>query len=160
MWPLFTLCAFAMVTGYVLVSEQVRDAAVASAPAAAALAANMGTYRSAVVDYVQGHPGAVENASVDMGVLNFPAWYSPLGPWRNVVVGTGTVVVYSQAVDAVGLAEQLASLSDGSVLAGLALPTAAPSSELTLHTPGGADTGIPLPAAVPAGSAVWMATLD
>ncbi len=161
MWPLFTICALAVASGYFLVSREVQQAAVTTTRAERFLASNMSTYRSMVVNYVREHPGAVVDGSIDDEVLVYPPWYTRHPQWRNHVVGSRVVVVYSNVPDAVGLADELVALSKGSILAGRARPASAGgASALTLHSPGRGDTGIAMPAVVPEGSAVWVATLE
>jgi hypothetical protein len=160
MWPLFTLCSLAVASGYFLMVQQVKEAAATPPPAGRFLAASMGTYRATVIDYVRQHPGAVVDASVNDDALQFPRWYTRHAQLGNHVIGSRTVVVYADVPDAAILAEALATLSQGSILAGMALPPAPGSSALTLHSPTGGDTGIAMPAVVPPGSAVWLATLE
>jgi PilM len=162
MWTVFTVCAFAAASGYFLLAHELKNLVTPGERIAVPAATNLATYRAAVVNFVMQHPGAVVDGSVEDGALSFPQWFTRFPQWHNYVVGSRMVVVYGSLPEAAGLAEEVAKVARGSMLAGRALPGYSPTGApaLTLHSPAQGDTAIVLPSVVPDGSAVWLASLD
>ncbi|MBN3819071.1 type IV pilus biogenesis protein PilM [Paraburkholderia sp. Se-20369] len=121
---------------------------------AQALAENLAIYRQATLDYARTHPGT--RGAVPVAKLPFPTWYPGANPlWRNYVMD-GTVVAYASAVPPVNITGEIATLADGSLLAGVAYRNA-------VVRPGNANpnapaNGVPLPAGlkIANGIPVWM----
>lgn len=118
-----------------------------------ALAEGMATYRAAVVEMARAQPafnGAVSEAS-----LSLPAWWQ-VQPALKATVQGQIVAVYVEPNDQqAGVLEEMFRLSAGSMLVGIANQASG-----TLHSPSTGDTGIAVPAGVPDGAPVWLATRD
>jgi hypothetical protein len=151
MWPLCILLAFASLAGYFSLADAVRDPVAAQAQQAD-LAANMATYRAALVRYLAAHPtfsGVVPDAN-----LQFPSWYVRYPWWRNDV-SDGTIVVYADGAVPANFTSEVVRLSNNSMLAG-----AANGATHRLYSPVFGDTGIGLPAVVPDRATVWLARIN
>ncbi|WGS47816.1 type IV pilus biogenesis protein PilM (plasmid) [Burkholderia sp. JSH-S8] len=121
---------------------------------AQALADNLAIYRQATLDYARMHPGT--RGAVPNTQLAFPSWYPGANSlWRNYLAG-GTVVTYAAAQPPVNISGEIATLADGSLLAGVAYRGAVvragyARSDLP-------SNGVPLPAGlkIANGLPVWM----
>ncbi|EDT04966.1 PilM [Burkholderia ambifaria IOP40-10] len=157
MFLIWIVAAFAMLTGaYALLGAEAAPAPAPLAPSAMALAANMSTYRQAVVAFARANPsfaGSVPAASL----APYLGATVPNSMWRNYVqpdtgyVGS-LVVVYAASASAAAAVDGIEQIAQGSALAGVALGA-------NLVSPG--NPAVPLPAAlantIPNGMPVWMA---
>jgi hypothetical protein len=162
MWNFVVLAALIAATGvYANRNQQTLDAAQGSL--AASTAADMGIYRSAVIDYFSDHDltsTSVSTASLKSGGY-LPEWsrmYQQSTPllWRNYRDADGVIYVYAASRPAQDLNAELAQLARNSVLLGFyrsGLPT--------LQSPVSGDTGIPItalsPMSIQDGAPVWIA---
>jgi len=157
MFLIWIVAAFAMLTGaYALLGAEAAPAPAPLAPSAMALAANMSTYRQAVVAFARANPsfaGSVPAASL----APYLGATVPNPVWRNYVQpNTGypgsLVVVYAASASAAAAVDGIEQIAQGSALAGVALGA-------NLVSPG--NPAVPLPAAlantIPNGMPVWMA---
>ncbi|KVC89320.1 pilus assembly protein PilM [Burkholderia ubonensis] len=155
MYALAAVLAFASIAA-VYATLQGPSAVPALQPSrnAQALAEDLAIYRQAALDYARTHPGT--RGAVPNTKLPFPTWYPNANPpWRNYVAD-GNVVAYAAAMPPVNIAGEIATLADGSLLAGVAYRN-------TVVRPGHANPnapadGVPLPAglAIADGAPVWM----
>lgn len=183
MWNILVFTVILSVCGYYSMASQQRlDASEKST--AYSLAMDMETYRDAVVQYYANNPGAPLNVSVPAATLTasgvFPSWAnsaSLCGQWNNYIDGNKMIYIYQLRQPAVNITLSIVALSQNSVLAGQAVYS---GGQLTLYAPADIATappstlsqssGIPeatdygthapivLPAAIPVGSPVWLAT--
>ena len=151
---MYALAIVAIFAALIAAYTTLTDSQMAFVPAASAqaLALNMGEYRQAVIDYVlQVDPGF--QGSVPAAKLSAVANYTPNPLWANYVQGN-MVVVYATSQPSSDVVSDIATLAQGSVMAGSAVN----GSEVS---PGDPTLAIPLPAAiaaaVPNGTPVWLA---
>ncbi|WP_431824390.1 type IV pilus biogenesis protein PilM [Burkholderia sp. F1] len=122
--------------------------------AAQALADNLAIYRLATLDYARLHPGT--RGAVSNEQMKFPSWYPGANAlWRNYIAG-GTVVTYAAARPPVNISGEIAALSDGSLLAGVAYRGAVVRAGYARNDL--PSNGVPLPAGlkIANGLPVWM----
>jgi hypothetical protein len=156
MLMIWIVTAFAMLTGaYALLGHEA--APVPQGPSTMALAANMSTYRAAVVAFARAHP-AFEGAVPAASLAPYLGASVPDSMWRNYVqpntAYTGSlVVIYATTTAARDVIVGMEQLAQGSALAGVAVGA-------SIVSPGNA-LAVPLPdalaSAIPAGMPVWMA---
>lgn len=137
MWNIMMLSAMLAFAGYYTLAD-LRILPEPQSVAAKNLAASMGTYRQAVINYASANP-AVTGQSVD------PSAYFPIGytsedasRWSNYVEPDGTIYVFRDPNQALPLniTAEIVSLSQNSVLAG-----EAGAADNLLHAP--ADVATP-----------------
>jgi hypothetical protein len=148
MWALWILAGMISVTGYFAVARDV-NAAPATARSAD-MAWNMGVYRAAVIGYVGAHPGF--SGSVPAESLALPPWYRRDPRWKNKVEG-GRIAVYADDAVPDDVITELVTLSKNSLFVGIA------DDSGVLRSPLYGKTQIALPAGIPSGAAVWLATI-
>ncbi|PCE32382.1 type IV pilus biogenesis protein PilM [Burkholderia ubonensis] len=155
MYALAAVLSFASIAAvYATLQGQSAIPALQPPRIAQALADNLAIYRQAALDYARLHPGT--RGAVSATQLTFPSWYPGANPlWRNYVAG-GTVVTYAAAPPPVNISGEIATLADGSLLAGVAYRGAVvragyARSDLP-------SNGVPLPAGlkIANGLPVWM----
>jgi len=151
MWAFWIVVAFAALVGGLTTADRVREADSAVLQAAA-LAANMAVYRTAVVARARSTPSF--SGTVPDDALSFPAWYVRNPLWTNIVSG-GMVTVYAAQQPPVYMTGELVQAARNSIFAGEAR-----AATHTLYSPSVGDTGITLPPAVPDRVPVWMASLN
>lgn len=118
-----------------------------------ALAESMATYRAAVVRLAREQPAF--EGPVSPAALSLPAWWQAQPELKAIVQGR-MVAVYVEIDDQrKGLLQEMLRLAGGSMLVGLANRASG-----TLHSPSAGNTGIAVPAGVPDGVPVWLATRD
>ena len=117
-----------------------------------ALAQSMAAYRAAVVDMARAHPNF--EGDVSEAALSLPAWWQTRPGLKAVVQGR-MIAVYVGADEQDGVLQEMLHLAAGSILVGIASRASG-----TLHSPSTGDTGITVPAGVPDGAPVWLATRD
>lgn len=115
-------------------------------------AESMATYRSASVAYARAHPSFEGELASES--LSLPTWWRDTGSVGARVEGR-LVVVYLRQRAPLDLLPQMRRLAAGSLLVGLAHRATG-----TLLSPDHGDTGIPVPASIPDGTPVWLATRD
>ncbi|MGH8778317.1 type IV pilus biogenesis protein PilM [Paraburkholderia sp.] len=156
MYAIWVLIVFGVLTGaYALFDSEL----VSSTPTAAnvSLAANMATYRQAVVVYAQNNPTFQGQAPVALPAgtptASMQNYVIPnnLLPNTNGVPGS-LVVIYGLSSSSGAAAMDVEQMAQGSALAGVALAG-------NVQSPG--NQSVPLPAeiaaTVPNGAVVWMA---
>ncbi|EGF32208.1 pilM; PilM [Oxalobacteraceae bacterium IMCC9480] len=156
MWIIAIITIIASLTGYASMTSQIALTRVADAARVTSLAANMASYRTGVVNYVNANPGTVGTVSAPA----FPTGYVALNPpqWTNTVLNGGTIAVYSIGVSPPGLIKGLSALAQHSVMAGRANTASG-----RIEAPGTpANDQIPLPAltGITNGAAIWLAHRD
>lgn len=127
------------------------------------VAAEMGIYRNAVVNYFSSND--VYGVSVSTATLKsggfLPAWSklfqqtTPLA-WGNYRSASGTIYIFALSLPTQNIASEVMQLSQNSILVGIYR-----SSASTLQSPVYGDTGIPVSdisgMSIPDGSPVWIA---
>ncbi|EJN02925.1 type IV pilus biogenesis protein PilM [Herbaspirillum sp. YR522] len=132
---------------------------------AASMAAEMGIYRNAVINYFSEHASSYNTVSTAVlksgGYL--PSWsrlYQQAAPlaWNNFRDATGVIYIYATALPERNLNAELASLAQNSVLFGIY-----DSTTNRLQSPVAGDTLIPTTAisamSIPNGAPVWIAMI-
>lgn len=137
MWNIFMLTAMLGIAGYYTVS----DLQVLPDPqqvSARNLAASMGAYRQAVINYATANP-AVTGQTVDPSAY-FPTGYTAqtASQWSNYIEPDGTITIFREPTRPlpVNITAEIVSLSQNSVLAG-----ESGASDNMLHAP--ADIATP-----------------
>jgi hypothetical protein len=118
-----------------------------------ALAEGMATYRAAVVEMARAQP-AFEGA-VSEAALSLPTWWQVQPALKATVEGRMVAVYVETNDEQAGVLQEMFRLSAGSMMVGIAN-----KSSGTLHSPSTGNTGITVPAGVPDGAPVWLATRD
>lgn len=116
------------------------------------IAENMAVYRAAAVEFARARPAF--EGPLDADMLPLPAWWIGDPGIRARVQGRW-VAVYLAGTPRVDVLRQMVTLAAGSILVGTASRATG-----TLQSPELGDTGIPVPADVPDGVPVWLATTD
>lgn len=106
-------------------------------------ATNFYAYRAAVINYLVANPGAT--GTIADGSLTFLPGYIRDARWTNVIQG-GTLFVYSTGTESIDSVTTIYQKGGNSLLIG----KKAASGNLVGAT--GIDSGIALPAAIPAGA--------
>ena len=165
MWILTIIAILASLTGYASMSSQIALAGVEDTARANALALNMASYRSGVVESANDSTYAGVNKVVVVNAL--PTGYAALNPaqWSNVVLADGTIAVYSVGVSPPGLIKGIATLAQGSVLAGrvnlvtnkIEAPGTISADQIDLGTILTNVAAISPPTSITDGAAIWLA---
>lgn len=151
MWAHAVLVGVMAATGWWMVDALSGERATDSARGRV-IAEDMAVYRAAAVEFARTQPDFEGPLADDM--LPLPPWWSSNPGIRASVQGRW-VAVYLPATPRVDVLRQMVVLAAGSILVG----TASRASG-TLQSPEIGDTGIPVPADVPDGVPVWVATRD
>jgi hypothetical protein len=162
MWSYAALLVLTSAIGAYLTINKEQTAATEQA-SAEALAANMATYRAAVVDYFSANPGVYPSVSIEdlkaAGVL--PQWSSlytqpATSKWANYRDASDIIYVYASSPLAVNITSDIAALSKNSILTGVYR-----TGDTALYSPVFGQTQIPLPplaqVSIPNGSPLWIA---
>lgn len=162
MWNVAVLAVLISVAG-VYTTRNFQSLDNAHSNLAASLAAEMGIYRSAVIDYFSDHDllaTSVSTATLKSGGY-LPGWsrmYQQSTPltWSNYRDANGVIYVYGTSLPDQNLAGELVQLARNSVLFGVYNSTLS-----TLQSPVSGNTGIPISAisgmSIPDGAPVWIA---
>jgi hypothetical protein len=187
MWNILILTAMLAVAGYFSMVDQ-KYVVNSEASTSVGLANGMAFYRQAVINYYTNNPGASVNTSVGELTLQSSNYFpyganAPLltSQWNNYIDTNHIIYIYEAAPMTVNIVSNIVTLSQNSVLAGQAvmngttlelyapadIATAPPSTfGLSSGIPEAMDYGghspIPLPvgAAIPVGSPVWLASAN
>lgn len=162
MWSLVVATVLVSATGvYSLMCERTLTAAQSNA--ALEVAGSMALYRQAVVDYFTAND--VRGTSVSLAALKsshmLPTWSllyqqgaAPI--WGNYRDANGIIYIYAMSLPAASVVDEMARLSNNSVLAGTYRNNAA-----TLQSAVFGDTHIPVTVlagkSIPDGAPVWIA---
>lgn len=149
MWAQAILVSAAAAMGWWLVDSVPDTRALAEARARVS-AESMATYRDAALSFAQAHPGFEGELPNPLPTL--PAWWAGAQGLTACVEGP-LVVVYLTGNEARDVWPQMRRLSAGSMLVGVAHQASG-----RLYSPDHGDTGIALPASIPDGAPVWLAT--
>jgi len=152
MW-VFAVIASMAAAFALFITDGGADTRLVDAARSRVLAQSMATYRAAVVDMARAHPtfdGPVGEAS-----LSLPAWWQTQPGLKATVEGRTVAVYLETGEPPPDLLQEMLRLATGSMLVGIASRASG-----TLHAPSVGDTGIAVPAAVPDGVPVWLATRD
>ncbi|QGZ42152.1 PilM protein [Pseudoduganella flava] len=160
MWGI-ALMAVLLALGSAWAHQAQRGETAGRQQAAAITAEEMAVYRAAVARYFGVHD-AERDTSVATATLRAEGmlrdWSTlPADRWANYRAADGTIYIYAAARPERDLGTAVATLAQGSLLAGVYRAGAA-----TLYSPVHGDTGVPLAPllarrAVPADSPVWLA---
>lgn len=149
MWVYAVIVVVVAALGSLLSGRAADDLAV-SAAQSRTLAEGVAVYRAAVLEWARSNPGL--GGPVDETVVAVPAWWHR-NPAIAAVVEGPMVAVYVTGPSAHGTLVEMLRLSGGSIWVGIANRASG-----TLHSPMSGDTGIAVPALVPDGAPVWLAT--
>lgn len=111
--------------------------------AADVTATNFYAYRASVINYINANPGAT--GTIADGSLTFLPGYVRDTRWTNLIQG-GTLFIYSTGTESIDSVTAMYQKGGKSLMIG----KKAASGNLVSAT--GIDSGIPLPAAIPAGA--------
>lgn len=148
MWPLAVVVIMGSVIGLLRLSQEVAMPPIDATAAIPVVATNMIVYKGAVDAFVAtqspGYTAPAADNVVSDASLAFPAWYVRNSLWTNKVIN-GTVTVYATSVYSGGdISREIARIAKGSRYVGVN------SSGSTILSPLYGDTGIALPAGLPA----------
>ena len=175
MWQIVILTVMISLTGYYSLIDQkiVPNAQDANARN---LATSMGVYRQAVVNYSSDTAHRTKVGVVDPSE-KFPAGYTAASAafWNNYIEADGTIYVFPAAPLPVNITSEIVALSQNSILAGesnstrdaliapadIATPSKWENNEkdipLAKDYLGSTPIPLPLAAAIPSNSPVWLA---
>lgn len=161
MWQFVVLVVMTMLTGVYSLREHDREADVEQATAES-VAGEMAVYREAVITWFSENPNQLQPVPIDTLRSNnlLPVWSTlrtnpAASIWANFRDADGLIYIYATTLPRVNIVNEVAKLSQNSVLAGVFR-----TGDATLHSPVFGNTGIKLPPAgvpIPNGSPVWIA---